>query len=452
MTSNAKQITYDVELSTVGSLLAGGLTANARDVLSWLKPEMFATYQIGAVFAAIQKQANKDNLIDMLMLSSDYGIALADMAEMVKKTGLSSANLSGYANKLLKCYQRREAQRIFLEIAGELNHSRDEQLDEITTKGLTHLSRLMSKQGKIEPTEMPALLEGYVELLQERMKPEFKARLLFTGNQHLDAVLQGIDETDICIVGGRAGNGKTETAITFTKHILETGGSVLFFSLEMSRHQIMDRLIASASGVNSAKLRNPERMNDEDFARMNNVIGPMSAQKFFVVDKGALTVEEIKAITERHLNEYGKLSAIIIDYVGLIQHGLLDGRVNRTYQIGETVESLKAFSKQTHIPIILLSQLNRDAEGSVPKNSDLSDSKSLEQVASQIIMVHNKRDKETNEPAKYTQWLVTKNRNGKVGTVYVEFQNGRFVECDQVLANQYFEEQKPTKKEKPKGF
>ncbi|TRC56039.1 DnaB helicase C-terminal domain-containing protein, partial [Mannheimia haemolytica] len=87
-------------------------------------------------------------------------------------------------------------------------------------------------------------------------KPSFKERLLFTGIEALDGKLGGINDTDICIVAGRAGNGKTETAITFTKNIIENKGSVLFFSLEMSKEQIMDRLIASASGVNSVKLRN----------------------------------------------------------------------------------------------------------------------------------------------------------------------------------------------------
>lgn len=94
---------------------------------------------------------------------------------------------------------------------------------------------------------------------------------------------------------------KTETAITFTKNIIENKGSVLFFSLEMSKEQIMDRLIASASGVNSVKLRNPEMMNDEDFARMGTAIQPLQNQQLYIVDKSGLTAEEIVAIAESHI-------------------------------------------------------------------------------------------------------------------------------------------------------
>ncbi|EQA09908.1 phage replicative DNA helicase domain protein, partial [Glaesserella parasuis] len=99
-----------------------------------------------------------------------------------------------------------------------------------------------------------------------------------------------------------------------------------------------------------------------------------------------------------------------------------------------------------------LSQLSRDAEGSTPNNANLSDSKALENVASQIIMVHNQRDKETNEPARYTHWIVTKNRNGKVGTAYVEFQNGRFIECDQALAWESFQKKNEQQRRANKGF
>ncbi|AIK16394.1 DnaB-like helicase C-terminal domain-containing protein [Glaesserella parasuis] len=451
MSENLRKITYEVEVSTVGSLLNGGLTAQAREVLSWLKPEMFLTFKLGEIYSNIQRQASKDNLIDMLLLSSEYGVQLADMAETIKSV-VSASNLTGYATKVFNFYQRREVLKVLVSLAGELNLARDEQLDAIATKGVEHISALLNKSASVAPTGMGSLLDGYYQLLQDRHKPEFKRRLLFTGIQALDDILQGIDETDICVVGGRSGNGKTETAITFTKNILEQGGSVLFFSLEMSRQQIMDRLIASASGVNSAKLRNPEWLSDEDFARMSEATSVMKDQKLFVVDKGALSVEEITAITERHLAEHKKLNAVVVDYIGLVNHGALDGRVNRTYQIGETVERLKAFSKQVHVPFILLSQLSRDAEGSTPNNANLSDSKALENVASQIIMVHNQRDKETNEPARYTHWIVTKNRNGKVGTAYVEFQNGRFIECDQALAWESFQKKNEQQRRANKGF
>lgn len=446
MSQKLKKLTFDVEMSFVGSLLHSQLNANARNALGWVKAEMFETFKLGVIFSAIQKQALKDNLIDMLMLETDYGQSLSDLAEVMKHT-TGSANLSGYAEKLFKLYQRREAQKIFLEVASELNHSRDEHVDNITSKGLGQLAKLIKSNGKISPISMNNLLDGYVELFEERSKPSFKDRLLFTGLNALDDVLAGINDTDICIVAGRAGSGKTETAITFTKNIIERGGSVLFFSLEMSKEQIMDRLIASASGVNSAKLRNPDWMNDEDFARMGEALKTMGEQRLFIVDKSGLTMNDIVNVAEEHIQEHGRINAIVIDYIGLVRHGALDGRINRTYQIGDSMEKLKTFTKDNHTPALLLAQLNRNADGTRPTNADLRDSGSLEQDASQIIMVHNQRDKETNEPHHYTELIVTKNRFGKLGTVYVEFKNGQFIECDQAMAWEECQKPKATAKQ-----
>lgn len=443
-----EKLTYEVELNLIGSLLKSQLSANARTALDWVRPEMFATFKLGQMFDAIRRQALRDNLIDMLLLETDFGLSLSELAEVYKNT-ISSANLLGYAERLVKLYQRREAQKIFLSVSAELNHARDEKLDEITAKGLSHLSALMQKQHKIQPLAMDDLLDGYLALLDERSQPNFKNRLLFTGVEALDAMLGGINDTDICIIAGRAGNGKTETAITFTKNIIEAGGSVLFFSLEMSRNQIMDRLIASASGVNSAKLRNPEYLSDEDFAKVTHALSPMREQRLFIVDKSGLTCDELISIAEGHIQAQGRVNAVVIDYVGLIRHGALDGRINRTYQIGETMEKLKTFCKDNHTPLFLLAQLNRNADGSRPSNADLRDSGSLEQDASQIIMVHNQRDKESGEPHRFTEWIVTKNRFGKVGTAYVSFDNGRFVECDQAQAWEAF--QKPQAQPKSYG-
>ena len=282
----------ELEAMTIGCLLKGGLTTQARGVLDWLKPEMFAVFKLGEMFSAIRKQAAKDNLIDLMLLSTDYNISLADLAE-VSKAVASSANLTGYAEKVRQLYQRRTASKIFLEVAGELNTARDEQLDEITANGLQTLSRLLSNTGKIEPVAMGDLLEGYLEVFKERSNPANKHHRLYTDITALDEMLGGIEDTDICIVAGRPGSGKTETAITLTRNILARGESVLFFSLEMSREQIVERLIAASSGVSSSLLRNPLRMDDEHFAKMGEALDRLQAQSLYIVDKGGLSMDQI---------------------------------------------------------------------------------------------------------------------------------------------------------------
>ncbi|MEZ7767803.1 DNA helicase, partial [Haemophilus parahaemolyticus] len=139
--------------------------------------------------------------------------------------------------------------------------------------------------------------------------------------------------------------------------------------------------------------------------------------------------------------QVGKPAVLVIDYIGLVSHGALDGRVNRTYQIAESMNKLKAWLKDNRIPTVLLSQLNRNADDTRPTLGELRDSGSLEQDASQVILVHNARNKKDNEPNRYTEWIIAKNRHGRMGTVYMEFKYGQFWECDQAMAWESF--QKP---------
>ena len=264
-------------------------------------------------------------------------------------------------------------------------------------------------------------------------------------------MLGGIEDTDICIVAGRPGAGKTETAITLTRNILARGESVLFFSLEMSREQIVERLIAASSGVSSSLLRNPLRMDDEHFAKMGEALDRLQAQSLYIVDKGGLSMDQILAIASEHLEQVGKPAVLVIDYIGLVSHGALDGRVNRTYQIAESMNKLKAWLKDNRIPKVLLSQLNRNADDTRPTLGELRDSGSLEQDASQVILVHNARNKKDNEPNRYTEWIIAKNRHGRMGTVYMEFKHRQFWECDQAMAWESFQKPANTKSGKQYG-
>ncbi|VEH66672.1 putative replicative DNA helicase [Rodentibacter pneumotropicus] len=133
-----QNITYDLEYSLVGALLSGGLSPQSREVMSWLEPEMFETFQLGALYGNIRKQARKDDLIDILMLSQDYGENLANLAEIANQTPYSG-NLSGYAKKVHRAWINRTAQQTMLKMAGELANARDEQVNEITQRALNQI-------------------------------------------------------------------------------------------------------------------------------------------------------------------------------------------------------------------------------------------------------------------------------------------------------------------------
>lgn len=121
---------YEIEYSLIGSLLKGGLTPQARDVMTWLEPEMFATFQLGATYANIRKQSRKDNLIDLVLLNQDFGEDLSMLAEISKNT-FSASNLSGYAEKVRNNWIIRTAQKTLLETANKFSVAKDNELESI---------------------------------------------------------------------------------------------------------------------------------------------------------------------------------------------------------------------------------------------------------------------------------------------------------------------------------
>lgn len=428
---------YEIEYGLISSMLAAGLTPQAREVMSWLEPEMFATFQLGALYGNIRKQARKDDLIDILLLAQDYGENFANLAELASGYAYSG-NILGYAKKVHSAWVNRTAQQALLKMAGELANAKEEQVSQITQSALNQIQKLLISKTEIKPVAMGELMDSYIDVLEKRSKSDFKERLLYTGIEAVDNILGGINSTDIVVVAGRPGTGKTEFSLTLTRNIAKNNGSVLFFSLEMGNFQLIDRLLSATGGVGVKKLRNPQELDDLDYNRLTNAITDIREQKVYFVDRGGLSADEICAITERHLSDVGNLSAIVIDYLGLMDHKQ-EKNINLTQAIANSMSKFKTFSKNFNIPIILLCQLNRDVDSRAvkrPANSDLRDSGSIEQDASQIIMLYREGAYKADCDNPYSEAIITKNRFGELGTAYMRFEQGHFVDCDQAKAYQ----------------
>ena len=451
-----QNINYDLEYSLVGALLSGGLSPQAREVMSWLEPEMFETAQLGALYGNIRKQARKDDLIDILMLSQDYGENFANLVEMANRI-VYSGNLSGYAKKVHAAWINRSAQQTMLKMARELTNARNEQVNEITQCALNQIQKILGSKTEIKPVALGELMDSYVDVLEKRSKSDFKERLLFTGIEAVDDVLGGINSTDIVVVAGRPGTGKTEFSLTLTRNITKNKGSVLFFSLEMGNFQLVDRLLSATGQVGVKKLRNPQELNELDYNRLTQAITEVRKQEVYFVDRGGLSADEICVIAENHINEKGTPSAIVIDYLGLMNHKQERG-MNLTQAIANSMSKLKTFAKNFNIPLILLCQLNRDVDSRAvkrPTNSDLRDSGAIEQDASQIIMLYREGAYKADTDNPYSEAIITKNRFGELGTAYMRFEKGHFVDCDQAQAYQFINEKpqqvKPYAKSYGKG-
>ena len=268
-----------------------------------------------------------------------------------------------------------------------------------------------------------------------------------TGIKALDTHMNGLQRSDLILVGGRPSMGKTALGLTLAYNAAQAGHSVLFFSLEMSVEQLMLRLIARVSEIPMQVQMRPGAMKNDYFEKVNHGIRELRDKKLFVDDRSALSVAAMRTTARRHKRQHG-LDMIVIDYLGLMTPpSLYTDKVN---QLAEITKGLKSLAKDLDVPIILLHQLSRAAEGREnkrPQLADLRDSGAIEQDADIVIFPYreeyyldreepSKKASETNEAyhARYAQWqdtltavrgkadlILAKFRQGEVGKVSVAF-------------------------------
>lgn len=442
----------DIEASVIGGLLVGGLSPAASDVLATLEPEAFAIPLYRKAFTVIQQQARRRHLIDSLMVAEECGDEFfADIMETARACP-SAANLKGYAGMVADQHNRRNVLALIDQYRGPiangtLNNSANA-MDEL----LNRLSAVRKPKNQIRAVHISEMLEGYTEHLQARMDNGDESDTLKTGIEELDLITGGMNPEDLVIVAARPGMGKTEFALKVAEGVArrkipgtDQRRGVLIFSMEMSSLQVIERSVAGAGQLSVSKLRNPAMMDDEGWARVTNGIGRLTDIDIWVVDSSKLSIEQIRAVANRHKEEHPALSLILVDYLGLIDKPKAE---RNDLAIAHISAGLKDMAKGLRTTVISLSQLSRSVEqrpNKRPNNSDLRDSGSIEQDADSIIMLYREAVYEENSPAApYAEIIVTKNRFGSLGTVYQRFRNGHFEPCDQ-------DEARTVSTQKPQG-
>jgi len=427
----------EAETYILGSLL---VDKNAIiKVADLIRGEDFYKDANGIIYGSMLELYGKHEPIDILSLSSklmekgkleDIG-GRSYIASLASAVG-SASNIEYYAQLV----QKKSTLRRLIEAASQissLGYQEDEELDLILDSAEQKLFNVSQNFLKQNFTPIENLLASAFDRIDELHKQSGKLRGLPTGFYELDTLLAGLQNSDLIILAARPSVGKTAFAMDVARQVaIGTKKAVGVFSLEMSKEQLVDRMLCAQANVSLWKMRTGKLSDNEaedDFAKIGQAMGELSEAPIFIDDSPGLNIMEIRTKARRLQMEKG-LSLLIVDYLQLME-GRGKYRDNRVQEVSEISRSLKIIAKELNIPVVALSQLSRAVEQTkpaIPKLSHLRESGSIEQDADVVMFVYRRAaDRSyditslTDDEKTSAEIYVAKHRNGPVGKVNLRF-------------------------------
>ncbi len=334
----------------------------------------------------------------------------------------SAAHIVTYANIV----RQKSILRSLISASGEMSRMAYEEgmdvemiLDK-AEQSLFSISKVAGSQNFVMIRDV--LVESF-ERIDQLHKNKGKVRGVPTGIKGLDNILSGLQRSDLIILAARPSMGKTSLALNIAQHAaIEEKIPVAIYSLEMSKEQLVDRLICGEAGLDSWKMRTGN-LNEDDFEKLQMAMGSLSEAPLYIDDTPGLNVVEVRTKARRLHSEVG-LGMIIVDYLQLLEGRSLNND-NRVQVISEISRSLKSLARELNVPVMALSQLSRAVESRPDKRpllSDLRESGSIEQDADVVLFIYRDdyydRDSEKKNMAEV---LVRKHRNGPTGEAQLYF-------------------------------
>lgn len=419
----------DAEVSLLGSILIEDEVI--ADNVDKIAATDFYDKRHGTIYAAMLKLFEQHKPVDLLTLSN----ALKDTGDLENVGGASylteltnavptAAHAEHYADIVAEKAMRRKLIRASEDIVnlsfGEGASSVQEILEE-AEKRLFAVSQRNTKQDLISIEQI--LAEGF-DRLDELHKNKGKFRGIRTGWKDLDNKTAGLQRSDLIILAARPAMGKT----TFVGNLVQNVATiekqpVLFFSLEMSKDQLVDRMLAAESGVDAWNIRTGN-LSDQDFERLGAAMGELSEAPIYIDDTPGITVLEMRTKARREAQKH-PLGLIVIDYLQLMSGSKAGNDFNRVQEVSEISRGLKLIARELNVPVVALSQLSRSVESrspQIPQLSDLRESGSIEQDADIVAFLYREDyyNPETDRQH-ITDLILAKHRNGPTGRIELYF-------------------------------
>ncbi|ALB01614.1 DNA helicase [Francisella persica ATCC VR-331] len=343
----------------------------------------------------------------------------------------SISNIKTYANIVKDKAKLRSLQNSINDIVQKIYSADSKNPDEVIDYAESRILDVAKERETL--TKGPESIKSVIPKLVDRMSAIVDSGIgligISTGFIDLDKMTSGLQRANMCIIAARPSMGKTVLGINIAQNVAKVADKpVLVFSLEMPSEDIVTRMLASQARVEMNLLRECNRLNDAHWVKITSAMKALSEMPLYIDDTSSLTPAEIRSRARRLYNEHGGLAMILIDYLQLMK--IPGYETNRTLEVSEISRSLKALAKELDIPVIALSQLNRavdDRKDKRPMMSDLRESGAIEQDADLIMFIYRdevyNKDKEDNK--NIGEIIISKQRNGPIGTVHVRF-DGRF--------------------------
>jgi replicative DNA helicase len=411
-------------------------------VADLIRPDDFYDQKHARIYEATLQLYEKHSPIDVLTLSDQ--LRSTGLLDMIGGAGYLSeltnyvptaAHAERYAEIVAQKAIRRRLIRASQSIT-DLGFDEAQSIQALIETAETQLFEVSQQHIKQDITTIEQVLSTSFDRLDELHKDKGKLRGVPTGYRDLDNVLAGLQPSDLIILAARPSMGKTAFALNLAHNVaLKAKMPVLIFSLEMSKEQLVDRLLAAEAGVNAWNLRTGN-LTDNDFEKIGQAMGSLSEAHILIDDSPSISVSDMrtKARREAHRNPLG---LIIIDYLQLMSGGArYQGDGNRVQEISEISRGLKAIARELRVPVIALSQLSRSVESrnpQIPQLADLRESGSIEQDADVVAFIYREDyyNPET-ENKNIARILIKKHRNGPTDNIelYFDREKQRFRSLD----------------------
>ncbi len=422
----------EAERSLLGALLLSD--TSFPNVLEKVNYQDFYDPKHSSIFRGMTALYESHRPIDLLTLTSELKaqktlktIGGSPYLTELTNSVPTASHTEAYADLVQQAAIRRRLIKAGTDIATDAYDSKNA-IGELVGRAEKTLFEVSDQSTKTDYTALEDLLTDAYERIEMLSKNKGATRGLKTGFYDLDKKTAGFQKGDLIIIGARPAMGKTTFAQNLTYNVATRNSGkhgVLFFSMEMAKNEIVDRMIADVASVDSWKIRTAN-LAEEDFAKIGDALGEMSEAPIFIDDTSSMTILELrnKARRAAHDNDIGM---VVVDYLQLLQ-GSDRYAGNRVQEVTEISRGLKTMARELEIPVIALAQLSRGVTGRDdprPVLSDLRESGSIEQDADMVMFLHRpdyyRQNQDDFVPTNISELIIAKHRHGPVGKIELYF-------------------------------